>query len=294
MKTWAPQVPTTPLLEAPLAPLEDPRKLSEEADKAVHAFFHEGQSRNTARTYRTALQYWGAWHALRYGAPIEGPVPPSAVIQFIVDHLEHQPHLAAPAISPYTPSSQTTQHLLPLAIDRVLVDRKYKAHLGPWSIATVQTRLAALSKAHEHYIANHAHLNLGPEINPLRDPSLRQLIGAARRAYARRGRDPVRPVAATRSVMGALVATCGEDLAGKRDRALLLFGWASGGRRRSEIAEASFENVRRDGNWLRVRTPPFQDQPERPQGSEKLQAHPGHRGGRPSGLDRRAPAVPNH
>jgi integrase len=231
-----------------LAPLQDARTLSEEADKAVHAFFYEGQSRNTARTYKTALQYWGAWHALRYGTPIEGPVPPSVVIQFIVDHLEHQPGLTAPEVSPYTPSSKTTQHLLPPAIDRVLFDRKYKAQLGPWSIATVKTRLAALSKAHEHYIANHAYLSLGPEINPLRDARVRQLIGAARRAYARRGRDPVRPVAATRSVMEALLATCGEDLAGKRDRALLLFGWASGGRRRSEITEASFENVRRDGN----------------------------------------------
>jgi integrase len=248
MKTLAPPTPPTLLLEAPLAPLEDPRKLSEEADKAVQAFFHEGQSRNTARTYKTALQYWGAWHALRYGTPIEGPVAPAVVIQFIVDHLEHQPGLAAPAISQYTPSSRTTQHLLPPAIDRVLFDRKYKAKLGPWSIATVQTRLAALSKAHEHYIANHANQNLGPEANPLRDPSVRQLIGAARRAYARRGKDPIRPVAATRSVMEALLATCGDDLTGKRDRALLLFGWASGGRRRSEITEASFENVRRDGN----------------------------------------------
>jgi integrase len=248
MNAATPFPAATTLLQAPLAALQDPRKLSEEADKAVHAFFYEGQSRNTARTYKTALQYWGAWHALRFGAPIEGPVPPVAVIQFIVDHLEHQPHLAAPAVSPYTPSSQTTQHLLPLAIDRVLVDRKYKAQLGPWSIATVHTRLAALSKAHEHYIANHAHLNLGPDVNPLRNPAVRQLIGAARRAYARRGRDPVRPVAATRSVMEALLATCGEDLAGKRDRALLLFGWASGGRRRSEITEASFENVRHDGN----------------------------------------------
>jgi integrase len=47
--------------------------------------------------------------------------------------------------------------------------------------------------------------------------------------------------------MEALLATCGEDLQGVRDRALLLFGWASGGRRRSEITAATFENVRRDG-----------------------------------------------
>src|SRR5450755_3755489 len=191
MKTPAPLLALSPLFTEPSAALEDAQRLSDEAKNAVAAFFHEGQSRNTARTYKTALQYWGAWHALRYGTPIEGPVAAAVVIQFIVDHLEHQPGLAAPAISPYTPSSKTTQHLLPPAIDYVLVDSKYKAQLGPWSIATVQTRLAALSKAHEHYIANHAQQNLGPETNPMRDPGVRQLIGTARRAYARRGKDPI-------------------------------------------------------------------------------------------------------
>jgi integrase len=48
--------------------------------------------------------------------------------------------------------------------------------------------------------------------------------------------------------MEALLATCGEDLIGLRDRALLLFGWASGGRRRSEITAATFENLKRDGD----------------------------------------------
>jgi integrase len=149
---------------------------------------------------------------------------------------------------PYAPSSRTTQHLLPLTIDHLLVERGYKAQIGPWSMATVQTRLAALSKAHEQFIASSAHLKLGPEVNPLRDPRVRQLISAARRAFARRGREPSRPAAATRHVMEALLATCGDDLMGKRDRALLLFGWASGGRRRSEITAATFENVRRDGD----------------------------------------------
>ncbi len=236
------------LLLAPPAPLRDPAHLSAAAEKAVHAFFHEGHSGNTARTYRTALQYWGAWHALRYGVPISGVVAPETVIQFIVDHLEHQPNLPAPEIGPYTPSSRTTQHLLPPAIDRLLVDRHYKAQLGPWSIATVETRLAALSWAHERYMARHPHLGLGPEANPLRDPRVRQLLAAARRAYARRGRDPRRPVAATRPVIEALLATCAGDLIGKRDRALLLFGWASGGRRRSEITTATFENVHREGD----------------------------------------------
>jgi integrase len=87
-------------------------------------------------------------------------------------------------------------------------------------------------------------LKLGPEANPLEDPRVCQLLKAVRRVYAR---PPKRPNAATKDVMQALLATCGDDLPGIRDRALLLFGWASGGRRRSEIVAASYDNIRRDG-----------------------------------------------
>ncbi len=239
--------PDTLLLREPPAALLDPARLNDQAAEAVSAFFHEGQSANTARTYKTALQYWGAWHALRYGRPLSAPVAVNVVVQFIVDHLEHDPSRAAPAVTPYSRTSETTQHLLPPAIDQLLVERQYKAKIGPWSLSTVETRLAALSKAHELYRIDHPHLGLGPDANPMRDPKIRSLLSAARRAYARRGRGPSRPVAATRLIMESLLATCGEDLPGLRDRALLLFGWASGGRRRSEITAATFENVRRDG-----------------------------------------------
>ena len=245
MKSSA-DTPPALLHEPPIA-LLDPERLNGEAAEAVAAFFHEGQSANTARTYRTALQYWGAWHALRYGHALAAPVAVNVVVQFIVDHLEHDPNRAAPVVTPYSRTGDTTQHLLPPAIDRLLVDRHYKAKTGPWSLATVETRLAALSKAHEIYRIDNPHLGLGPDANPMRDPKVRLLLSAARRAYARRGRGPSKPVAATRLVMEALLATCGEDLPGVRDRALLLFGWASGGRRRSEITAATFENVRRDG-----------------------------------------------
>jgi len=99
-------------------------------------------------------------------------------------------------------------------------------------MVTVQTRLPALSEAHDQYIARHAPVHMGPEKNPLRDVRVRQLISAARRAHARPGKEVVRPVAATRHVMEALLATCTDDPMGERDRALLLFGWASGGARK--------------------------------------------------------------
>jgi integrase len=53
--------------------------------------------------------------------------------------------------------------------------------------------------------------------------------------------------ALTRSPLERLLATCNGDLRGVRDRALLLFAWASGGRRRSEVAEARMEHLERAG-----------------------------------------------
>lgn len=42
-----------------------------------------------------------------------------------------------------------------------------------------------------------------------------------------------------------MLATCDDSLKGKRDRALLLFAWASGGRRRSEVAAADMKFLKR-------------------------------------------------
>lgn len=52
--------------------------------------------------------------------------------------------------------------------------------------------------------------------------------------------------ALTREPLEALLATCDDSLTGKRDRALLLFAWGTGGRRRSEVTAATLENVARN------------------------------------------------
>jgi|HubBroStandDraft_4_1064222.scaffolds.fasta_scaffold17603_3 integrase len=233
----------------PLASYLDPNQLNLEARRATQAFQFEGQSPNTRRTYETALLYWGAWYALRYGEPLAVPVPSPVVMQFVLDHLQHSPLSVSSEATPFLPSSHTSQHLLPEPIDQLLIGGGYKAKPGPWSLATVETRLAALSRAHDVLIANDPR-RLAPDTNPLRNPAVRQLMSAVRRTYARRPPDQqrARPAAATRSVMEALLATCTDDLIGVRDRALLLFGFASGGRRRSEIVAATLENVRRDGD----------------------------------------------
>jgi integrase len=76
---------------------------------------------------------------------------------------------------------------------------------------------------------------------------VRELLARTRRAYAQRGARPRKQRALTKDPLRALLATCDETLRGQRDRALLLFAWATGGRRRSEVAAATMENLRRVG-----------------------------------------------
>ncbi|MBV8472414.1 MAG: site-specific integrase [Hyphomicrobiales bacterium] len=191
---------------------------------AVDALLAEGESAHTVRSYRSALRYWAAWYWLRYRAAIALPVSVATVQQFLVDHLERK-----------TDAGLASE--LPAAIDQALVNGGFKATLGAPALATVQHRLSVLSKAHQ----------LKQVANPIQDAQVRELVAKARRAYAKRGVTPDKKAALTLEPLQAMLATCDESLRGVRDRALLLFAWASGGRRRSEVTDATLENTRKVG-----------------------------------------------
>ena len=74
------------------------------------------------------------------------------------------------------------------------------------------------------------------------------LFRVALRASVKRGERPTKKTAITRSELEAILATCDDSLEGLRDTALLCFGFASGGRRRSEIAAADMRDLRRTGD----------------------------------------------
>lgn len=67
---------------------------------------------------------------------------------------------------------------------------------------------------------------------------MRQVLRHARRAHAKRGECPRKKTAAVATMLHAMLSTCDDTLLGVRDRALLCFAWATGGRRRSEVAAA--------------------------------------------------------
>lgn len=207
--------------QAPL-PVLDPLTLDAQADAAASALLREGSSANTVASYRAAIRYWSAWFELRYARPFVLPLPEAAVIQFVVDHAQRS-------------TEQGLKWELPLALDQELVRLKAKGRLGAPSLNTLLQRISVLSKAHE----------LQGHPNPCRAAAVRELLARTRRAYARRGVAPAKKVALTREPLETMLATCDDSLRGMRDRALLLFAWASGGRRRSEVVHATMENTRR-------------------------------------------------
>jgi integrase len=202
-------------------PALSPEHACDATRRAIRELLHEGESRNTLASYRSALRYWAAWFALRYGVALQLPVPAAAVLQFIVDHAQR------------TTEDGLVQEL-PAAIDRALVDAGHKARTGPFALNTIVHRIAVLSKVHE----------LRSLKNPAADAQVKELLSMTRRAYAKRGTLARKKDALTRDPLEALLATCDQSLAGKRDRALLLFGWSTGGRRRSEIADANMQYLK--------------------------------------------------
>jgi integrase len=199
----------------------DPAVLHSQAERSVRALLQEGESANTVRSYASALRYWAAWFRLRYRAALALPVPVPVVLQFLVDHVER------------TGEDGTLTHDLPPAVDHALVENGFKGALGAPALNTVMHRLSVLSKAHQ----------LRDVPNPTRDPAVQELVRRIRRAYAARGVRPAAKAALTRDPLEAMLATCTDGLIGIRDRALLLFAFASGGRRRSEVAGAVMENL---------------------------------------------------
>jgi len=205
-------------------PALQPTELSTLTQRAVLELLREGESPNTQASYRSALRYWAAWYGLRYGRQIALPLPSACVLQFIVDHAQRS-------------VEQGLVSELPAEIDQALVSAGYKGKPGALALNTLVHRVAVLSKAHQTHELK----------NPCQDPHVRELLSRTRKAYARRGALPRKKAALTRDPLEALLATCDDSLRGQRDRALLLFAWSSGGRRRSEVARADLAQLQRIG-----------------------------------------------
>lgn len=197
-----------------------PEDLAAAAAEAVREILAEAASANTTRSYASALRYWAAWYQGRYGVAITVPVPAAAVLQFIVDHAARR-------------AKGEIKWELPPQLDALLVTTKIKQNRGPLKLSTIVHRVAVLSQAHK----------LKKLPNPCEAVEVRHLLARARRAAVKRGERPSKKTAITKAELEAMASTCDGSLEGLRDRALLYFAFASGGRRRSEVAAADLHDL---------------------------------------------------
>jgi integrase len=167
---------------------------------------------NTERAHKGDVIYLFNW-LIAIGEKPVLPISEKMVLKFIFQHLEHMPE----------------------DVENKMVG--IKKERGLHSIATVKRRLKTLSILHKE-----AKLD-----SPFTMEAKKLLV-----AFSKSSPMQKKATAITKDILENIIGTCGkEKLLDVRDKAMILFGWASGGRRRSEIAEAEYKNLKElpNGNY---------------------------------------------
>ncbi|CAH1662676.1 MULTISPECIES: tyrosine-type recombinase/integrase [Hyphomicrobiales] len=182
----------------------------------------EGMGENSLRALASDLAYLEGWAAAATGGPLPWPATEALALKFVAHHLWD---LAQRETDP--------RHGMPAAVAEALRGEGLLRSAGPHAPSTVKRRLASWGTLHRWK---------GIE-GPFGSPAVRSAVRLAVRASPRpRRRKSKRAV--TRDVLDRLAATCATDrLADTRDLAILLLAFASGGRRRSEVARLRIEQL---------------------------------------------------
>lgn len=188
---------------------------NEVLEERLRRIVREGTPENTERAYRSDLAYVESWARVS-GLRPDFPMSVEDLARFVVDHVDGPP----------------------AQVDRALVADGAKREFGPHAITTIKRRVAVISVAHQ----------LRGLPNPCVDARIQEILSRAHKAALLHGWKPNKKLAAHVEVLEPILAACGEDLRGLRDRALIMFGFASGGRRRSEVASAVIERLERLGD----------------------------------------------
>jgi integrase len=211
---------------ATVLPIERRDELAELlTDRDVATLRHlvnEGMGDNTLRALTSDLAYLQAWSLVAIGTSLPWPAPTALLLKFVAHHL-------------WDPEQRRKDpdHGMPETVAQSLRHQRLLRSLGPHAPDTVERRLATWSTLTKWR-------GLEGEFSA---PALKSAIRLAVRATPRpRRRKSAKAV--TGDVLAKLLATCGTgSLRDVRDRAMLMVAFASGGRRRSEIAGLRREHL---------------------------------------------------
>ena len=197
--------------------------LSDDDVATLRHLAKRGIGENTLRALASDLAYLEAWCRAAVGVALPWPAPESLVLKFVAHHLWDPAERAA-----------DPDHGMPEEVtSRLRIDGILRSD-GPHAPQTVQRRLASWSTLHRWKGLD------GPFGSPSLKTAMRLAVRAADRPRRRKS-----PTAVTRDVLDAMLATCAtRSLVDLRDGAMLLVGFASGGRRRSELSDLRVERLR--------------------------------------------------
>lgn len=196
--------------------------LTDEDVETLRHLVNQGMGDNTLRALTSDLAYLEAWGLAATGRSMPWPAPEALLLKFVAHHLWDPEKRAA-----------DPDHGMPDDVDNKLRRQGFLKSTGPHAPATVRRRLANWSTLTKWRGLDGAFAS----------PALRSAIRLAVRAVPRtRRRKSAKAV--TSDVLAKLLTTCTTDsLRDIRDRAILMVAFASGGRRRSEIAGLRCEQL---------------------------------------------------
>ncbi|MGK9340202.1 site-specific integrase [Sinorhizobium meliloti] len=182
----------------------------------------EGMGENTLRALASDLGYLEAWCRLASGSPLPWPAPESLLLKFVAHHL-------------WDPVKRADDpaHGMPAGVEAGLRSEGLLRADGPHAPGTVRRRLTSWS------ILTRWRGFTGAFGAPSLKSALRLAVRASARPRQRKSKKAV-----TVDILAKLLQACaGDRLVDLRDHALLLTTFASGGRRRSEVAALRVEDL---------------------------------------------------
>ncbi len=196
--------------------------LTDEDVATLKHLAEEGMGANTLRALASDLGYLEGWSLAATGLPLPWPAPEGLALKFLAHHL-------------WDPARRETEpgHGMPVAVAASLKAEGLLRADGPHAPGTVRRRLASWATLHRWRGLTPAFATPGFKT------ALKFAVRASTRPPQRKSQRAV-----TRDVLDRLLATCVLNrLVDRRDRALLLTAFASGGRRRSELAALRVEQI---------------------------------------------------
>lgn len=178
-----------------------------------------GKAKNTLTAYEKAERYFAAWLGLVKGEELSYPIDQDVIVEFVVSHVEG----------------------LPVDVDLAMVQAGVKARMGLHSVGSIRSKVIGIG---------HFHKERGLS-NPCRSDVINDILLSAQRMRAAAGMTKKKSMAITKPMLDRMIGKINtRTLEGKRDRAVLEFGFYTGGRRRSEIANAEFRFLTKvGGGW---------------------------------------------